>query len=138
MWKNNYIINIYDKLPNKNNIIFMGRKEINELTKISAAAIALTFIPYFEGFGIPIAEAISCHTPVITSNISCLPEIAGDTAVYVNPDDINDISNAMIELSSNSNKRNKLIENCKSRKDIFSWDRAAEDIWKIIENKLKC
>tara|TARA_B100001142_G_C14344419_1_gene659320 strand:+ start:3622 stop:4749 length:1128 start_codon:yes stop_codon:yes gene_type:complete len=138
MWKNNYIKNIYDKLPNKDNIIFMGRKEINELTKISAAAIALTFIPYFEGFGIPIAEAISCHTPVITSNISCLPEIAGDTAVYVNPDDINEIANAMIELSSNNDKRNKLIENCKYRKDIFSWDRAAEDIWRVIDNKLKC
>ena len=112
--------------------------DINELTKISAAAIGLTFIPYFEGFGIPIAEAISCHTPVITSNISCLPEIAGNTAIYVNPDNINDIANGMIELSRNRDKRNELIENCKSRKNIFSWDRAAQDIWKIIDKNLKC
>ena len=70
-----------------------------------------------------------CHTPIITSNVSCLPEIAGNTAIYAKPDDVNSIANAMEEMYSNKEKRNELIENCKIRKTAFSWDKAAKEVW---------
>ena len=116
----------------------MGRKEIEELTKIAASAIALTFVPFFEGFGIPLAEAMHCHTPIITSDVSCLPEIAGNTAIYANPNDVNSITNAIGEMYSNDNKRNELIANCKIQKKAFSWDRAAAEVWEILEQNLPC
>lgn len=132
MWKNKNIELEFNKLEHKQQILFLGRKEIDELSKIAASATALTFVPHFEGFGIPLAEAMNCHTPIITSDVSCLPEIAGNTAIYVNPNDLNSIANAMQEIHENSEKREKLIENCKNRKNDFSWDKAAADVWKIL------
>ena len=132
MWKNKNIELEFNKLEHKQQILFLGRKEIDELSKIAASATALTFVPHFEGFGIPLAEAMNCHTPIITSDVSCLPEIAGNTAIYANPNDLNSIANAMQEIHENSEKREKLIENCKNRKNDFSWDKAAADVWKIL------
>lgn len=136
MWKNKNIELEFNKLEHKQQILFLGRKEIDELSKITAAATALTFVPYFEGFGIPLAEAMNCHTPIITSDVSCLPEIAGNTALYANPNDVNSIANAMQEVYKNSEKREKLIENCKIRKNEFSWDKAADEVWKILASNL--
>lgn len=116
MWKNKNIKLEFNKLEHKQQILVLGRKEIDELSKITAAATALTFVPHFEGFGIPLAEAMNCHTPIITSDVSCLPEIAGNTAIYANPNDVNSIANAMKEMHENSEKREKLIENCKIKK----------------------
>ena len=133
MWKNEDTKNIFQKLKYKNRILFLGRKEMEELTKIAASAISLTFVPHFEGFGIPLAEAMYCHTPIITSNVSCLPEIAGNTAMYAKPNDVNSIVDAMEEMYSNKEKRNELIENCKIRKTAFSWDKAAKEVWNVLK-----
>ena len=138
MWKNEETNIVFEKLEHKNRILFLGRKEMEELTKIAASAIALTFVPFFEGFGIPLAEAMHCHTPIITSNLSCLPEIARNTAIYANPNDVNSIANAMEEIYSNKEKRNELIANCKIRKNEFSWDKAATKVWEILEQNLPC
>ena len=138
MWKNEETNIVFEKLEHKNRILFLGRKEMAELTKIAASAIALTFVPFFEGFGIPLAEAMHCHTPIITSNLSCLPEIARNTAIYANPNDVNSIANSMGKMYSNKDKRNELIANCKIRKTAFSWDKAASEVWKILEQNLPC
>ena len=65
-------------------------------------------------------------------------EIAGDTAIYANPNDVNSIANAMEEMYSNDDKRNELIVNCKIRKTAFSWDKAASEVWEILEQNLPC
>ncbi len=138
MWKNEDAKQVFEQLLYKERILFLGRKEIEELTKIAASAIALSFVPHFEGFGIPLAEAMFCHTPIITSNTSCLPEIAGNTAIYANPNDVKSIANAMEKMYSNKEKRNELIANCKIRKTAFSWDKAALEVWEILEQNLPC
>ena len=136
MWKNKNIGKKFEQLEHKKQILFLGRKEINELSKITAAATALTFVPHFEGFGIPLAEAMNCHTPIITSDVSCLPEIAENTAMYTNPNNVNSIANTMREMYENSEKRQALIQNCRRRKKDFSWEKAADEIWKILESSL--
>ena len=138
MWKNKNTKQIFKKLKHKNRILFLGRKEIEELTKIAGSAIALAFVPFIEGFGIPLTEAMYCHTPIITSNVSCLPEIAENTAIYVNPNDENDIANAMQEMYFNTEKRTELKKNCEVRKASFSWDKAAEKVWNILEQNFSC
>ena len=138
MWKNNDTKQVFEQLKHKNRILFLGRKEIDELTKITGAAIALTFIPFCEGFGIPLAEAMHCHTPIIASDVSCMPEIAGNTAIYINPNEENDIADAMMEMYFNTEKRTELIENCKIRKTVFSWDKAADEVWNILAKSSVC
>jgi len=123
---------VIDKSKYKADIIFTGRKSQEELEKIMASAFALAFVPYFEGFGIPIVEALECEIPVICSRTTSMPEIVGDAGLLVNPFEINSISDGMLELYHNSTLRNKLIENGKVRKHMYSWDKSANLLWNSI------
>ena len=74
-----------EKMNNKKDVIFTGRLSPDRLNEVIGAAWAMTFVPYFEGFGIPIVEAMKCEIPVIASKVTSLPEIAGDAAIYATP-----------------------------------------------------
>jgi glycosyltransferase involved in cell wall biosynthesis len=123
---------VIDKSNFKHDILFVGRQPQEELENIMAAAFALTFVPYFEGFGIPIVEAMQCQTPIICSNTTSMPEIAGNAAILVNPFEVNEISKAMVDLYQNENTRQQLILNGIKRKDNFSWDKSANLLWDSI------
>lgn len=123
---------VIDKSKFKNDIIFTGRQPQEELEKIMASAFALTFVPYFEGFGIPIVEALECETPVICSNTTSMPEIAGNAGLLIDPFDVNSICNGMLELYSKPALRTELIENGKVRKNLYSWDKSADLLWNSI------
>ena len=97
------------------------------------SAYALTFVSYFEGFGIPLVEAMACGVPIICSKESCMPEIAGDAARYVDAFDEEDIAKGMKELTENNDLRKRLIEAGIAQRAKFSWQTAAEKLWQIIE-----
>ncbi len=122
----------YLKSAFKDDIIFTGRLAPKELHFALASAFAMTFVPLFEGFGIPLLEAMNCDVPVISSNTSSLPEVAGDAALFVNPFDVEDIKNAMLKIIENDDLRKNLIEKGRIRKELFSWDKTAEKLWEII------
>jgi len=130
------IKNTIDKSKFKNDIIFSGRLHQNDLEKIMASAFALAYVPYFEGFGIPIVEAFQCEIPVICSNTTSMPEIAGNGGIFVNPFDESSICNGMLELFYNDVARLQLIENAKTRKVLFSWDKSANLLWNSITKAL--
>lgn len=123
---------VIEKSKFKNDIIFSGRQPQAELEKIMASAFALTFVPYFEGFGIPIVEALQCETPVICSNTTSMPEISGDAGLLVNPFEVKSICDGMVEMYNNESLRHHLIENGKTRKNLFSWDKSADLLWNSI------
>ncbi len=127
---------VIEKSKYANDIIFAGRQPQDELEKIMASAFALTFVPYFEGFGIPLVEAMQCEIPVISSNTTSMPEIVGNAALLVNPFEVNDISNAMIKLYHEPLLGKQLIENGKLRKQSFSWDKSANLLWQSIQKCL--
>lgn len=110
-------------------IHFLGRLPDAELNRILGAALALVFVPFFEGFGIPVIEAMQCRVPVITSNITSLPEVAGDAAILVDPTDTAAISGAMHQLVTDISLRNRLIEKGILQKEQFTWERAAQRLW---------
>jgi glycosyltransferase involved in cell wall biosynthesis len=127
---------VIDKSNYKADIIFTGRQPQEELERIMASAFALTFVPYFEGFGIPIVEAMQCDTPVICSNTTSMPEIAGTAGMLVDPFDVNDIAKSMVELYNDPVLRDQLIQNGKHRKAFFSWDKSAHLLWDSITASL--
>jgi len=127
---------VYTNHPFKEDILFLGRLQADELHCLLSAALALTFVPFFEGFGIPILEAFRCGTPVITSNLTSLPEVAGDSALLVDPYSPESIANAMYKLDGNTALQNELIEKGKLRANEFSWDKTADILWKSIEKAL--
>lgn len=122
----------YEQMTNKLDVIFTGRLAVDELHKVLASALAMTYVSYFEGFGIPIVEAFSCGVPVISSNISSLPEIAGDAALKIDPFSPEEISEAMNLISSNENLRKTLIEKGLKRSEMFSWQKSADRLWESI------
>jgi glycosyltransferase involved in cell wall biosynthesis len=133
MFKTRHLSQIFENLQFKDDVIFTGRMLPENLKNLYSASIALTFVPYFEGFGIPIIEAMNCETAVITSNKTSMPEVSGDAAILVNPFSVESISDAMIELQDNTELRSKLIEKGNQQKQEFSWDKTASKFWKTIE-----
>ena len=137
MWWNDELKSCFDQLDYKEDIIFTGRKTLEELQLLYASALAFCFVPYFEGFGIPIVEAMKCGCPVITSNCTAMPEVAGDAALLVDPFQVNEISDAMILLDSNNELRSNLSAKGIVHAQNFSWNSTAAELWLSIEKVLQ-
>ncbi len=121
-----------------NDVKFMGHVPPQELGQITASAFAMVYVSLFEGFGIPIVEAMNCGVPVITSNITSMPEAAGEAALLVNPYKEGEIANAMARLYSDASLRALLIERGAEQVKKFSWDLTAAKLWacclKVLNN----
>jgi glycosyltransferase involved in cell wall biosynthesis len=132
-----HIESTYKKMVYKNEVLFTGRLLCEDIALVMGSAKALVYVPFFEGFGIPIVEAFQCGVPVIASNTTALPEIAGDAALYVHPSKPVEIADAMNKIISNTTLRNDLIENGRQKLPLYNWDISAEKLWDIIENTAK-
>jgi glycosyltransferase involved in cell wall biosynthesis len=104
-----------------------------EQARLLAAAYALVYPSHFEGFGLPIAEAMQCGTPVITSNTSAMPEVGGDAALYAGPDDIEGIAAQMMRLYKDEELRSQLRQKGLERAARFNWQQSANALWSCIE-----
>lgn len=133
MFKTGSIEKTYSNLKYKNDVVFTGRLNPGKLKKLYSSSLALTFVPYFEGFGIPIIEAMNCGTCVITSNVTSMPEVADDAAILVDPFSVVSISEAMLKIYEEPFLRNQLIEKGNIQKNKFSWDKTANKFWNSIE-----
>jgi glycosyltransferase involved in cell wall biosynthesis len=125
-----------ESMEYKDDVIFTGRLSSEDLNDVMASAWALTFVPYFEGFGIPLLEAMNCDIPIITSNRTSLPEIAGDAAVYATPDSPGSIRDGMVRIVKEEGLRESLIEKGRKRRKLYSWDKTARELWKTIDRVL--
>ncbi|WP_242063159.1 glycosyltransferase family 4 protein [Nostoc sp. FACHB-892] len=104
-----------------NQVKFLDYVPYGELPKIINEAIALVFPSLWEGFGLPVLEAMACGTPVITSNLSSLPEVAGDAAILINPYNTGEITEAMQAIATDSVLRSRLRTLGLNRASQFSW-----------------
>lgn len=136
MFKFESIEAVYKNLEYGKDVVFTGRLSDNDLNCFLSEATALTYIPFFEGFGIPVLEAMACGTAVITSNTSSLPEVVGDAAYTVSPNSISEISAAMYELSTNQQKVNELVSKGFERLKLFTWQKSADALWQSIQKTL--
>jgi glycosyltransferase involved in cell wall biosynthesis len=131
MWKGHSI-----EIPEtvKNSVRFTGHLTQEKLVQYTASAFALTYAPYFEGFGIPLIEAMKCGIPILSGNKTSLPEIAGDAAIYCDPFNENEIAEGMNHLFQKQELRETLIKNGIQRAKLFSWDQTAEKVWEVIDS----
>ncbi len=111
---------------------FKGHLPLQSLTKIVAAANIMVYVPYFEGFGIPLVEAMKCGIPIISGNKTSLPEVAGEAAIYCDPFSVEDIVKNMKTLSMDENLQLELSKKGLERSLLFSWDKAAEEVWEVL------
>jgi len=131
-WKNRDFLEMVGKHSLKAQIHMPGYLPRNQLASYYKNAICLMFPSLYEGFGFPILEAMSCGTPVITSNVSSMKEVAGSAALLVNPYDTGAISDAMNRLLGDEPLRRGLIKKGFKRAAEFSWKKCADETLKII------
>ncbi len=121
----------YRSNPYREDIIFTGRLEGEELNLVLGAAQALCFVSHFEGFGIPILEAFRSEVPVITGTNSSLPEVAGEAAWLCDSRKPPEIAAAML-ASDDAGERKRRIAMGRLQGQKFSWDRSADMLWSSI------
>jgi glycosyltransferase involved in cell wall biosynthesis len=132
-WWTGEIEKTFREMQFREEVVFTGRLNLEELRLVLGGALALTYVSYFEGFGIPIVEAFRTKTPVITSGVTSMPEVAGDAALYTDPMDPAAIASAMKEIYGNEALRKALVEKGDSRKELFTWQKTADRLWGSIE-----
>ncbi|MFA5925707.1 MAG: glycosyltransferase family 1 protein [Parcubacteria group bacterium] len=128
------IRNKIESSRHKKEIILPGYVFNKEKFWLMGNADAFLFPTLYEGFGLPILEAQSAGTPVVTSNISSMPEVAGDSAVLVDPKNPNEIAEAAYRLISNESYKNDIIKKGYDNIKRFSWEKCAENIADTINN----
>jgi glycosyltransferase involved in cell wall biosynthesis len=119
-----------------NQVKFLEYVNYQELPTIINGAIALVFPSLWEGFGFPVLEAMACGTPVITSNLSSLPEVAGDAAILVNPYNIAEITAAMRMIATDSKLRSQLSQQGIARANLFSWENTGKATAEVLSRYL--
>ncbi len=107
--------------------------EDEQLVDLYNGAMAFVFPSLYEGFGLPVLEAMACGTPVITSNVTSLPEVAGDAALLVDPYDTGAIAAAMRRVTTDAVLRERLARAGEQRAARFSWDRTAALTWQVLQ-----
>ncbi len=131
-WMTAEIEKAFASARHKNDIRFTGYLTEEELPPLMRAAFALTYVSFFEGFGVPLLEAMHSEIPIITSQASSMPEVAGPAALYADPHSPESIARAMRQLYENPALRQKLIEAGKTQRQKFSWEQAARDLNQMI------
>lgn len=129
------LIVLLSKLRISNRVRFLGFVEEAELPKLYRGAYATMFVSLMEGFGLPVIESMASGTPVLTSNESSLPEIAGDAALCVSPYDVEAITDGINRLVSEKELYNNFVEKGLRRARDFSWQTTAQDTWDTILSK---
>lgn len=128
-WQNSALDSAWREMKHREDVLFAGAMEQQELVRVISAATALTYVSYFEGFGIPLIEAFQAGVPVIAAKATALPEVGGDAPIWVNPMSSSDIARGMHELVRDPKVAEACIQRGFERAAMFSWDNAAENMW---------
>lgn len=137
-WKNQAIHQAAASSPFAADIRFLGFVPDGDVPALMSHALALVYPSLYEGFGLPPIEAMACGAPVITSNRSSLPEVVGDAALLVDPEDNTALSDAMAEVAGSAALRESLRGRGLLRAKTFSWDDTARRTLAIYEGRPPC
>ncbi len=131
-WQTTAVRQAYDNARYREDIRFLGFVPDEELPRLMASALAFVYPSVFEGFGVPVLEAMHCDTAVITSNVSSLPEVAGPAAYLIDPRITDQLAVAMQEMYGRPDLRQAYIEQGRRQRRQFSWDQTAATVWEAI------
>lgn len=132
-WNTGEIFATLSKLKLEDKVKFLGFVSDGTLAKLYAEAAIFVYPSFYEGFGFPVLEALSFGTPVLTSNVSSLPEVAGQAAILVDPKETNAISRGIQQVLEHQEEACELKKRGKKQAQKFSWEKAAKEMIKVFE-----
>lgn len=132
-WLYESILSTPESLGIKDKVLFLDFVPDEDLPLLYREAVCLCLPSLYEGFGLPILEAMKYECPVITSNVSSMPEAGGEAALYVDPTDVDDIADKMKKIAGSKKLRNELIEKGKKQVSKFSWEKAAKETLGVLQ-----
>jgi glycosyltransferase involved in cell wall biosynthesis len=119
-------------------IHFLGTLSPDQVPKLYRGSSAVVFVSLSEGFGLPILEGMASRVPILTSNVTAMPEVAGDAALLVDPYSVGDIKGGLERIVNDHDLRCDLVERGKERVTKFSWAKSAAQFWDIVDRLAKC
>ena len=128
VWWQDELAAAYEAMQHRDDVLLIGRAEPDNLSALMSASEALVYPSYFEGFGIPILEAMYAETAVICSKTTSMPEVGGDAVMYIDPSSPDDIAHA-ISCLGDVELRNTLIGKGRVQRGKFSWEKTANLLW---------
>jgi glycosyltransferase involved in cell wall biosynthesis len=131
-WKNDEFLKLYRTYKYKDDVVLTGYITENELADLTSSAYALVYPSSFEGFGVPVLEAMQSEVPALTSSNSAMQEITEEAALYFNAADSADIADKLMLIYKDENLRNVLIERGKNIVSKYTWQRTADLLWNSI------
>nr|WP_249116998.1 glycosyltransferase family 1 protein [Ciceribacter sp. L1K23] len=132
--RNDELATLADNLSVGSDVVFSGRLPSEEIPSFYRGALAVAYVSLFEGFGLPIVEAYACGVPVLTSNVSAMPEVAGEGALLVNPESVEEIKQGLDRITSDADLRMRLIAGGRRRREDFDWDSSAQRLWQLVKD----
>ncbi len=135
--ENRPLVQLIKQYGKDHDILRLGFVDEGDLVKIYNLATVYCQPSFYEGFGLPVLEAMVCGCPVVAANTSSLPEICGEAAVMVDPDDYNDIAKGLDKVISDKGIRDMLIRKGLIQVKKFSWEKVAQETFKVYEKVVK-
>ena len=135
-WLESPIYETVSRLRLENRVHFTGFVDDLDLPVLYSMAEAVPYISLYEGFGLPVLEAMACGTPVVASNVSSIPEVAGDAAILVDPSDCDALTDALRQLLVNRPLRDTLVERGFRQAAGFTWEKAARSLLEVYRDVL--
>lgn len=126
-----------NNLPQDKNVIYTGFVDDCDLPSLYCGAEAFVYPSLYEGFGLPVLESVACGTPVITSNVSSLPEIVGDAGILINPKNLDELAQAIQKLLTSEKLRKNLSAKALAQASKFTWEKCARQTLRSYEQQEK-
>lgn len=135
VWWQDELSEAYNHMQHKADVLMIGRAEPNDLSALLSAAEMLVYPSFFEGFGIPILEAMYAETPVIASQTTSMPEVGGDAALYIDPHNVDNIAQAILRMKDKALQQ-EYITKGRIQRTKYSWDITADLLWESIQRTI--
>ena len=127
------VYDLVNNSPYKDDVLFTGYVSDADLPKLYSGAKVMLYLSLYEGFGLPVLEAMSCATPVVCSDSSCFPEVAGEADICVSATDVDAVTNKLLRLTTDEDYYHQVADQCRERSRAFSWERSAKAYHDVFE-----
>ncbi len=136
-WKTEQIRKTHTESTHKDKIHFLGYVEDKTMAKLMASATAFVYPSLFEGFGVPVLEAMHCEVPIITSKQSPMAEVTDKASLQADPENINHIAEAMSKIYLDEDLGQQLVQHGKTQREKYNWDQSAKDMYRVLQETIK-